>query len=159
MIPVSIVYGIAVHRVTMSSKWEIGRNCVSNLETADKSVEQFEDSIRKDCLNLSRSDAITKMAVYGNTFDLSDCNEMLGVCKVLDTMVKTVQTDDKYYSAYLYLENFAYYFTSDHDMVPGSSMTDLQWKSYYTRYKEQKIPISFTACGCRRKKSRSPCRR
>lgn len=144
VIPVGVVYGISEQRIEMDAERMIGRNCIKNLQIADNGVKQMENSLFKDCIGLARNEAISQMAAYGSQDYLTNVTEMLDVSHALDIMGKTLQGDDSYYSIYLYIENFPYFFTTGENMVPSAEMSDTGWMTYYKRFKEQNVPVSFT---------------
>lgn len=144
MIPITVIYLFSSQEIIASSEKEIGRNCVSNLTTAENTIEQLKESIYKDCASLSMDSYVTNMNTYVNGSDALSVDEIINISQVLDALIKTVQTDSSYQSVYLYLDNFPYTITSNMDLVPNDSLTDTDWMSYYHNYKTESVPISFT---------------
>ena len=144
VIPVMVIYGISNRQIVSYSENAIGRNRVENLKTADKSIEQMQESLYKDCVSLSLNNYLSDMNSYNNNTGDFSGDELINIFQVLDVLRKIAQTDERYYSIYLYLDNFAYTFTTDHDLVANTSLTDTGWLQYYNNYKTQQVPVSFT---------------
>jgi two-component system, response regulator YesN len=143
IIPVIVIYGISTRQTIINSENAIGQNCVDNLKTADKGIQQMKASLYKDAVSLSRDYSVTNMANYLNIKKNFTGEEMINMSHVLDTLIKMVQNDNNYYSIYLYLDNFNHTFTSDKNLVPNDKLADTGWMKYYSDYKTKMIPLSF----------------
>lgn len=143
IIPMLSICMISNWQIVSQSKDAIGKNYISGLKTADESMQRLRESLYKDSLNLSRYRSVTDMNNYSNSSDGFSRDEMINLSQILDTMVKMVQTDESYYSIYLYLENFSYTITTDKDLVKTDGMTDKGWITYYKDHEEKKTPVSF----------------
>jgi hypothetical protein len=75
-------------------------------------------------ISLSRSSAINNMGNYGKNGGELTGDQMFNMSQVLDTLIKTVQTNDDYYSIYLYLNDFSYTFTSDKYLQANDKLAD-----------------------------------
>lgn len=143
ILPVAVIYIVSDQSLLNSSESAIGNNCVENLKTADKAVRQLQNALYKDSLYLALNKSVTDIGDFGNQTAPFSGGEQITLSQVLNTMVKMDQSDDIYYSIYLYLDDFGYIFTSDSDLVKLSDFADTAWIRYYQDYKDKKEPVSF----------------
>lgn len=147
LVVVTIIYVVVYdNAVINSSKKEIGRNCIGRLKMAENSVLEFKNTIRKDAIRLSSSSKINALGEISGknsdrqTFDTSD---LMKFSSALDVILEVVNTNTRYESICLYLQDLGYSLTSNQGFVSNDDLKDTQWLKYYNDYKTKGSPLGW----------------
>lgn len=143
VILISIIYGISYRAMLVNSETEIGKSSINNLQMADTTMQQLNDSLYKDCVNLSLNKPVVNMINYLGDADITTPDEIVNIMQILDLLSNLVRTNSIYDSIYLYLNEFPYIFTSSNGLVSIENFKDDEWMKYLNQYYQEKYPISF----------------
>lgn len=145
IIPVISLYMFSNHDVVQSSKKEIGKSCMDSLKTTDKSVMELSNTIYKDCVHLSLTDAVENLNQCSSRMKNITSDQRLILSQAQKVISQMLYSDDDYYSIYLYLDDYDYTITSDADLIGDADFRDNSWLKSYISYKRDRIPVSFAA--------------
>lgn len=142
----SIYIIIYDNSVINSSRAEIGKNCIGKLKVAENTVQEFKNTIRKDIIRLSVNNSInvlSKIIDNGSNGEWKSY-DLVKLSDALDVILEAVNTNSRYESIYLYLEEMGYSLTSNQGFVPIDSLRDRGWLKNYNDYKTNGVPLGWT---------------
>ena len=143
IIPVISLFMFSNHEVVEGSKKEIGKSCMDSLKTTDKSVMELSNTLYKDCVHLSLTDAVENLNQCSSKMKNITSDQRLILSQAQKVISQMLYSDDDYYSIYLYLDDYDYTITSDADLIGDGDFKDNSWLKSYISYKRDRIPVSF----------------
>ena len=144
IIPVILLYTYSNHEVVLSSEKEIGKSCTDSLKSTDESIQQLRNTLYKDCVHLSISDALVNLNQCSSQMKNITGDQRLVLSQAQKVILQMLFSDNDYYSVYLYLVNYDYTITSNADLLSEADFKDNNWLQSYKSYKKEHTPISFT---------------
>lgn len=145
IIPVILLFTFSNYKAMVNSEKEIGKSCTDSLKSIDESIQQFHNTLQKDCVHLSINDALIGINQCSSRMQNITSEQRLLLSKTQKVILQMLYSDINYYSVYLYLDNYDYIITTNADLIPEASFKDNSWLQYYKSYKKDHTPISFTA--------------
>lgn len=148
LLVITIVYVIAYdNAVINSSKKEIGKNCIGKLKVAENTILEFKNTIRKDTIRLSVNSAINILSEVkfsdNNGERVIDSNDLIKLSDALEVILEAVNTNARYESIYLCIEDLGYSLTSNQGFVPITDLNDTGWLKYYNDYKTKGMSLGW----------------
>lgn len=143
---ITIVYIIVYdNSVINSSRAEIGKNCIGKLKVAETTVQEFKNTVRKDIIRLSVNSSVNELSKLSNNRSNGEWNsgDLAKLSDALKVILEAVQTNGRYESIYLYLEEIGYTLTSNQGFVPIGNLRDKGWLEHYNNYKSDRIPLGW----------------
>ena len=148
LLVITIIYVIAYdNAVINSSKKEIGKNCIGKLKVAENTILEFKNTIRKDTIRLSVNNAINVLSEIkfsdNNSERVIDSNDLIRLSNALEVILEAVNTNARYESIYLCIEDIGYSLTSNQGFVPNTNLSDTGWLKYYNDYKTKGMSLGW----------------
>lgn len=148
LLVITIIYVIAYdNAVINSSKKEIGKNCIGKLKVAENTILEFKNTIRKDTIRLSVNNAINVLSEIkfsdNNSERVIDSNDLIRLSNALEVILEAVNTNARYESIYLCIEDIGYSLTSNQGFVPNTNLNDTGWLKYYNDYKTKGMSLGW----------------
>lgn len=143
---ITLVYIIVYdNSVINSSRAEIGKNCIGKLKVAENTVQEFKNTIRKDIIRLSVSNSINVLSKinYNSSNGEWKPYDLVKLSDALDVILEAVNTNARYESIYLYLEEPGYFLTSNQGFVHITKLRDKGWLKNYDDYKTGGGPLGW----------------
>ena len=113
VVPIIIIDTISNYDILKSSENEISNNSIGKLKVAENILDQLESTAFNDSVRFSVNSTINELSSFNNKTVLTNGNNLMLAMHVMNTLTELVRVNDKYSSAYLYLDDFPYVFTSD----------------------------------------------
>jgi len=148
LLVITIAYVIAYdNAVINSSKKEIGKNCIGKLKVAENTILEFKNTIRKDTIRLSVNSAINILSEIKFSEDngrrVIDTNDLIKLSDALEVILEAVNTNTRYESIYLCIDDLGYSLTSNQGFVPITDLNDTGWLKYYNDYKSKGMSLGW----------------
>lgn len=143
IIPVIIVATLSSYSIMNYSETEISNSGISKLKVSKSITELLTNTVQKDALRISLDNNLTNYYDYTN-FEANSKNkeELFIMYQIQSMLAGVVNTNDRYHSVYLYLDNSNYVITSE-DVCLKDDFDDIEWVKSYKASKYSNAPISW----------------
>jgi hypothetical protein len=116
VVPIIIIDTISNYAILKSSETEISNNSIGKLKVADNILSQLESTVFSDSVRLSVNSSINELSSFNDKTILTDGNNLITTMHAMNALTELVRVNDKYASAYLYLDDFPYVFTTNNEI-------------------------------------------
>lgn len=149
IIPVLIVCLISNYVILHFSETEISKSGIGKLKVADSLTELLADGVGKDALHLSLNADLNRLNNVTNyQAALKDINDVMLLSRFSNTLTEMVNTNNKYQSISLYIDDADYVFSSAKEsssVLLKQNYLDTGWFRHYRNFKAYKTNALWLA--------------
>lgn len=143
IIPVIIVAILSSYSIMNYSQTEISNSGIAKLKVSKSVTDLLTDTVRKDALRIALDGNLTNFYDYTNfQANSKDKEELFIMYRIQDMLAGVVNTNDRYHSVYLYLDNSNYVITNE-DVCLKEDFDDTIWIKEYKSSKYSNEPIAW----------------
>jgi AraC-like DNA-binding protein len=142
IIPVLIVCLISNYAILHFSETEISKSGIGKLKVANSLTGLLADGVAKDAVRLSlNADLNSLNNVTSYQAALKNVNDVMLLSRFSNTLTEIVNTNSKYQSISLYIDDANYIFSStkeSNSVIPKQDYLDTGWYRHYQDFKAYK---------------------
>lgn len=142
IIPVLIVSIISNYAILRFSETEISKSGIGKLRMAESMTRLFADVVSKDAVRLSLNSDLNRLSNVTNyQAALKNVNDLMLLARFSNTLAEMVNTNSKYQSISLYIDNADYVFScikQSNSVIPKQNYLDTDWLKLYQDFKAYK---------------------